>query len=155
MKKVFLFLFAVAITAVSYSQKKSFSYKLGVVTSIPADVDASTSIGLGSTLGEVSYPLSKKIDAVGTVGYTRYKDAEGKFSQIPVSVGARYQIDQLFHFGATVGLGFYNKSSLGNDVVYTPYVGLKMKKITCDIHYFNTIRTEPIKLIGLVFSYSL
>ncbi len=158
MKKVFsLLLLAVTITAVSYGQSKSkFSYKLGILTSVPTDADVpQTSIGLGSTLGEVSYKLSNKVSATGTLGYTRYKDAQGtKFSQIPVSVGARYAIDSMFHFGATAGLAFYGKSS-GTDFVYTPYIGLTVKKVTFNIHYFNTVKTEPIKLLALVFSYTL
>ena len=154
MKKIFSLLLAVSITAISYAQ---FSYKLGIVTSLPTDADVpQTSIGLGSTLGEMSYPLSKKICATGTLGYTRYKDAEGsKFSQVPLSVGARYAIDSMFHFGANVGVAFYNKKSYGSDFVYTPYIGLRVKKVTFDVHYFNTVRTEPIKLLSLVFSYTL
>jgi len=154
MKKVFALLLAVSVTAISYAQ---FSYKLGIVTSLPNDVETPmTSIGLGSTLGEVSYKLSKKICATGTLGYTRYKDAEGtKFSQIPVTIGGKYAIDSMFHFGANAGLAFYGKKGNGVDFVYTPYIGLKVKKVTFDVHYFNTVRTEPINLLALVFSYPL
>lgn len=152
MKKLLLFVLTVSVTAMSYSQKKTFSYKLGIVTSTPIDTESPIEIGLGSTLGEVSYPLSKKIQAVGTLGYTRYKSGETKFSQVPASLGAVYAIDNMFHFGATIGVGF---SKASTDVLYTPYIGLTVKKVSFDIHYFNTIKTEPIKLIGLVFSYKL
>ncbi len=153
MKKTFLLFLAVSITAIANAQ---FSYKLGIVTPFPTDTDVpQTSIGIGSTLGEANYKLSKKISAVGTLGYIRYKDAEGaKFSQIPVTVGGKYAIDSMFHFGATAGVAFHNKK--GSDFIYTPYIGLTVKKVTFDIHYFNTVRTvEPIKILALVFSYSL
>lgn len=159
MKKVVLLSIALlAITGV-YAQKKvsKFNYRVGLVTSLPTDNDIpQTTITLGSTLGEMSYKVSKKISATANVGYTRYEDKDNiQFAQIPVTLGARYHIDQQFYFGANAGIAPYNKSALGTDFIYSPYVGMQIKKISIDARYMNTVRPEPIKVICLVFSYTL
>lgn len=156
MKKLVLLLSVFAACSVS-AQKNKFNYRIGLVTSLPTDIDVpATRITLGSTLGEVSYKLSKKISATGNLGYTRYQDKEGSvFAQIPITVGGRYHIDNQFYFGANAGIAPYNKKSLGTDFIYSPYIGMQLKKISIDGRFVNTVRSEPIKVVCLVFSYTL
>lgn len=155
MKKVVLALSISCLSMFSFAQK--LTYRIGLVTSLPTDTDVSTTrITLGSTVGEVSRTISKKVVATGSVGYTRYQDKEGmKFSQIPVCVGAKYIIDSMFHFGANAGIAFYNKKSMTADFIYSPFVGMQIKRICIDARYVNTVKTEPIKVLALVFSYTL
>lgn len=159
MKKVVALSIALLAITGAYAQKKvsKINYRVGLVTSLPTDSDIpQTSIALGSTLGEVSYKLSKKISATFNVGYTRYEDKDNiQFAQIPVTLGGRYHIDNQFYFGANAGLAPYNKSALGTDFIYSPYIGMQLKKISIDAKYMNTVRPEPIKVICLVFSYTL
>jgi hypothetical protein len=162
MKKVFLSAVAITLTIASFGQQKKtpvkFGWKIGLLTSLPADNDVpATRISLGSTFGDVTYPISQKITAIGNVAYIKYKDEEGKsFSQIPVMVGASYKINEMFHFGANAGLAFYNKSANSNaNFIYTPFVGMDIKKISIDARYINTVKDEPIKVLALVFSYKL
>jgi hypothetical protein len=159
MKKVVFCLLFSAVAVVSYAQKAKtkFGWKIGLLTSLPADNDVpATRVTLGSTFGDVTYPLSKKVTAVGNLAYIKYKDNEGKsFSQIPVWIGAKYSIDSQFYFGASSGICFYNKGGNGTDFQFSPYVGMQIKKISVDARYINTVRTEPTKVIALVFSYTL
>lgn len=158
MKKIVLLLSAFATLSASAQKKASkFNYRVGLVTSLPTDVDVpTTKITLGSTLGEVSYKVSKKVTATGNLGYTRYENREGVvFAQIPITIGGRYHIDQQFYFGANAGIAPYNKSAMGTDFIYSPYIGMQLKKISIDARFMNTVKTEPIKVLSLVFSYTL
>ena len=162
MKKVLISAFAVTLAIASFGQAKTakakFGWKIGLLTSLPADNDVpATRITLGSTFGDVTYPVSPKITAVGNVAYIKYRDNEGKsFSQVPVMVGASYKINNQFHFGANAGVAFYNRqiNSKAN-FIYTPFVGIDFNKISIDARYVNTVRTESIKVLALVFSYKL
>ena len=151
MKKVVALSIALLAITGAYAQKKvsKINYRVGLVTSLPTDSDIpQTSIALGSTLGEVSYKLSKKISATFNVGYTRYEDKDNiQFAQIPVTLGGRYHIDNQFYFGANAGLAPYNKSALGTDFIYSPYIGMQLKKISIDAKYMNTVKPKPIKVI--------
>ena len=162
MKKLLLVFAAVTVAATTtFAQKKSngkFGWKIGLLTSLPTDLDVpQTRITLGSTVGEVNRKLSKKITATGSMAYVRYTDTEGRdFAQIPVLLGARYAIDNQFYFGANAGVAFFNKSEFGStSFLYSPYIGMQIKKISIDARYMNTVREEPIKVICLVFSYTL
>jgi len=159
MKKIVLLLSAFATLSASAQQKKisKFNYRIGIVTSLPTDIDVpATRITLGSTLGEVSYKVSKKITATGNLGYTRYQDKEGGvFAQVPITIGGRYHIDQQFYFGANAGIAPYNKKAMGTDFIYSPYIGMQLKKISIDARFMNTVKSEPIKVLCLVFSYTL
>lgn len=159
MKKVVALSIALLAITGAFAQKKvsKVNYRVGLVTSLPTDVDVpATRITLGSTLGEMSYKVSKKITATGNLGYTRYEDKEGTvFAQIPITLGARYHIDQQFYFGANAGIAPYNKSAMGTDFIYSPYIGMQLKKISIDARYMNTVKSEPIKVLSLVFSYTL
>jgi hypothetical protein len=160
MKKILLSAAVLLSTTVSFAQTSSskIGYKIGVLTSLPTDTDVpSTRITLGSTTGEVNYKVSKKITATGSVSYIRYTNAENvKFAQIPVTVGTRYAIDQQFYFGANAGLAFYNKKAFGTtDFIYSPYVGMQIKKIAVNFNYINTVKDEPVKVLALSFNYTL
>ena len=157
MKKLVLSI-ALFATMSAFAQKttNNFNYKIGFVTPMPADLNSiSTEIGLGSTMGEVDYKLSEKIMATGNVAYIRFVSQDGKFSQIPIMIGAKYVINKQFYFGANAGLAFYNKSSFGTDFIYSSYLGAQFNKISVDFRYMNTVKTESIRVLGFVFSYSL
>jgi hypothetical protein len=160
MKKILLSA-AVLLSATAFAQTtptSKFGWKLGLLTSLPTDTDIpATRIALGSTTGEVNYKLSKKITATGSLSYIRYNSSENvKFAQVPVTVGARYAIDQQFYFGASTGLAFYNKKEFGTtDFIYSPYVGMQIKKIAVNFNYINTVKDEPIKVLALSFNYTL
>ena len=156
MKKVVLSI-ALFASMSSFAQKTTskFNYKIGFVTPLPTDLNSSTpQIGLGSTMGEVTYRVSEKIVAAGNVGYIRFNNQDANFSQIPVTVGARYIINEQFYFGANAGLASYNKGG-HTDFIYSPYLGIQLNKISVDFRYFNTVKPESIRVVGLVFSYSL
>jgi hypothetical protein len=162
MKKVLISTFAITLSIAAFAQQKKapvkFGWKIGLLTSLPADNDVpATRIALGSTFGDVTYPVSKKITAIGNVAYIKYKDEEGKsFSQVPVMLGCSYKINEMFHFGANAGVAFYNRNANSNaDFIYTPFVGMDINKISIDARYINTVKDEPIKVLALVFSYKL
>lgn len=160
MKKAFILFSAICLSTMSFAQTKKvtkFNYRIGLVTSLPADTDVPTTrITLGSTLVEMNYKLSKKITAVANLGYTKYQDAEGlKFSQVPTTLGFRYSIDNMFYFGASAGPAFYTKNAMTTNFMYSPYIGMQQKKISIDARFMNTVKTEPIKVVCLVFSYTM
>lgn len=159
MKKTVLVLSALCMTAVGFSQlSKKWEFKVGISTPLPADVDnASNRISVGSVASEVSTPIYKKISAVGNVMYIKCVNVENsRFSQIPVMVGAKYAIDKNYYFGVSTGVTFYNKKEVGSgDFIYSPYIGMQTKRISVDMRYFNTVRPDAIRFMGLVFSYTL
>lgn len=139
-----------------------FNYRVGIATGLPVDVNAEESrLKTSSTMGEVSYKnskFSKKISVTGNAGYLRFTSAEGlQYSKIPVMIGLRYPINDIFYFGASAGPSFYNKKENGTtEFVYSPYVGLQVRKISCDFRYLNFTRKDYVqKTIGLVFGYTL
>lgn len=157
MKKVLLIV-ALLATSVCFAQtSKKFSYKLGFVTPLPVDLNStSLQIGLGSTIGEVGYKVSEKITATGNLAYIRFVNSQdAKLSQIPLMVGAKYTINKQFYFGAAIGGAAYNKAGSGTNFIYSPYLGMQLNKISVDLRYMNTVKTESIRVIGFVFSYTL
>ena len=75
---------------------------------------------------------------------------------IPVMAGVRYHIDEMFYFGASGGGTFYNQSKYGSlDFMYSPHIGIQAKRLSFDIRYVNTLKTNPVKTTALVFSYTL
>jgi hypothetical protein len=165
MKQLFLVLAIMVTSYCSFAQTKAtpkFGYKVGITTALPVDVSADASrIKTSSTMGEISYKnpkFSKKISITFNTGYLRFtSEAESKYAKIPVMVGLRYPINDIFHFGASIGPSFYNKKVYGtSEFVYSPYIGLQVKKLSADFRYLNFTKKDYVqKTIGIVFSYSL
>jgi len=169
MKKVLVILGVIAsintfgqTPTVKTTTTSKFNYRVGIATGLPVDVNVEESrLKTSSTMGEVSYKntkLSKKITLTANAGYLRFTSTDGMgYAKIPVMVGVRYPINETFYFGASAGPSFYNKKENGTtELVYSPYVGLQVKKISCDFRYLNFTRKDYVqKTIGLVFGYTL
>jgi hypothetical protein len=167
MKKVIMFLGIMMVSYCSFSQTKSttpkFSYKVGLVTGLPVDTYGDGyRINVGSTLLNACYKnskFSKKISLTGEIGYIGFTNQlDEKFAQIPVMAGLKYPINDMFYFGTCAGVTFYNKKSAGDqNFIYSPYVGIQVKRISADLRYWNTVKSNNVamKTVGLTFSYSL
>lgn len=157
MKKAVLSVVFAATALFGFSQK--MSYRVGLVTAIPADMDnAKQSIALGSSMFEASRSISKKVVAVANVGYIKFKtDVNTTFAIVPITIGAKYPITESVNFGVAGGLGIYNKKSVGStDFMFSPFVGVVVHKISVDVRYVNVVtKDNPIKTLALVFSYTL
>ena len=68
MKKNILFSLITLASITATAQK--FNYKVGIITSLPANVTY-TSVAAGSTMLEASTKISKKLNFVGNSGYVR------------------------------------------------------------------------------------
>lgn len=148
--------------SVKTSKTTKFNYRVGIATGLPVDVNVEESrLKTSSTMGEVSYKntkLSKKISLTVNAGYLRFTSTDGnEYAKIPVMLGLRYPINDIFYFGASAGPSYYNKKENGTtEFVYSPYIGLQVKKISCDFRYLNFNRKDYCqKTIGLVFGYTL
>jgi hypothetical protein len=145
---------ALGTTAV-YAQKTKFAYKVGIVTSLPANVTGTT-INSGSTMLEISTKVSKKISGVGNTGYIRLTPADAAISQIPVLVGLKYAVTDQWYFGASAGVTIPTKKAYGStEFGYSPYLGYIKGHISVDARYYLSGLQTPISTMGLVFSYSL
>jgi len=154
MKKFILILVACAATT-AYAQKEKMSYKVGIVTGLPANV-TSTSINAGSTLLETSRKVSKRISATANAGYIRLTSEETPISQIPVFLGARYSVTDKLYFGASAGITVPTKKEYGKTQLgYSPYVGYQNGHISVDARYYLSGLNTPLSTVALVFSYSL
>jgi hypothetical protein len=153
--KKFILILAACATTTAYAQKQKMSYKVGIVTGLPANV-TSTSINAGSTLLEASKKISKKLAATANVGYIRLTATDAPISQIPVLVGARYSITDQWYFGAGVGITIPTKKTYGStEFNYSPYIGYQKGHISVDARYYLSGLQTPLSTIGLVFSYTL
>jgi hypothetical protein len=154
MKKFIIALVALVSTT-AYAQKSSWSYKVGIVTSLPANV-TTTTINTGSTLLEVSKKVSKKISATANVGYIRLTATDAPISQIPVFVGARYAVTDQWYFGAAAGITIPTKKEYGKtEFGYSPYLGYQKGHISVDTRYYLSGLQTPLSTVALVFSYTL
>jgi hypothetical protein len=153
MKKFILILTACGVSAV-YAQKTKMSYRVGVVTSLPANV-TNTSINAGSTMLEASRKISKKLSVVGNTGYIRIT-SDATISQIPVLAGLKYGVTEQWYFGAAAGLTIPTKKGYGDTQFgYSPYLGYQKGHISVDARYYLSGTQTPLSTMALVFSYSL
>lgn len=154
MKKLFLILVACAATT-AYAQKQKMSYKVGIVTSLPANV-TSTTVNTGSTLLEASKKISKKLSATANTGYVRITADEATLSQIPVLAGLKYSVTEQWYFGSGFGITIPTKKAYGKaEFGYSPYIGYQNKHISVDARYYLSGLQAPLSTVALVFSYSL
>jgi len=159
MKKASILLSIILTGLFCNAQTKSkFNYKVGLVASLPTDTYAEQSkIAVGSTIFEGYYVRSSKVDLTMNAGYLRYTNGGEAFAQVFAMPGARYKMDNLFHFGCNLGGAIYNRSDVGKlDFMFSPFIGLTANKITIDIRYFNTVKGErSIKTNAITFLYTL
>lgn len=154
MKKGIL-LILTCVTTLTYAQKSKFSYKVGIITGLPANV-SKTCISVGSTFLEASKKVSKKISATANSGYLRITSEGNTLSQIPVFIGAKYHINDQWYFGAGAGITIPTKTEYGDtEFGYSPYLGYQKGHISVDMRYYLSGLETPLSTIGLVFSYTL
>lgn len=155
MKKFIILLVALGTTTVYAQKKTKFAYKVGIVTSLPANVTGTT-INSGSTMLEISTKVSKKISGVGNTGYVRLTATDAPISQIPVLIGLKYAVTDQWYFGAGAGITIPTKKSYGTTQFgYSPYLGYIKGHISVDARYYLSGLQTPISTMGLVFSYTL
>ena len=169
MKKLFVILGVITsiatfgqTPAVKTPTTSKFNYRVGIATGLPVDVNVEESrLKTSSTMGEVTYKntkISKKITLTADAGYLRFTKTDGNgYAKIPVMLGLRYPINETFYFGASAGPSFYNKKEYGTtEFIYSPYIGLQVKKISVDFRYLNFTRKDYVqKTLGIVFTYTL
>jgi hypothetical protein len=153
MKKFIIALVALVSTT-AYAQKSSWSYKVGIVTGLPANV-TKTNINAGSTLVEASKKITKKVSSTFTTGYIRIT-SDATVTQIPVLAGLKYYMTDQWYFGAAAGITIPTKKGYGpTDFGYSPYVGYQKNHISVDLRYYLSGTGNPISTAALVFSYTL
>jgi len=153
MKKIII-ITALALTSIAYAQKSKFSYKMGIVTSLPANV-TTTTISAGSTMLEASKKISKKMSVTGNTGYIRIT-SDAVTCQIPVLAGLKYSVTDQWYFGAGAGITIPTKKSYGDTQFgYSPYLGYQKGHISVDARYYLSGTKAPLSTMALVFSYTL
>lgn len=142
--------------------ERKFNYRVGIMSSVPVDIYGDDyRVGLASSLLEASYKnvkFSKKISLIFNTGYIRMSSkVSEEYAQIPIMVGARYPINDVFYFGTSAGVTFYNKKEFGGqNFIYSPYIGFQIKHLSVDLRYLNTVKKESsLKTLGMTFSYTL
>jgi hypothetical protein len=142
------------LISVAYGQKTSkWGFKVGLVSPIPVDIQMQSKVQLRSCLGEISYKLSKKIDATFNPGYLMFtfRNVEG-FENTVALGGLRYNINNIY-FGATAGPSWWSENINDNSLLWSPYVGVKGKAISVDLRYFNWRKVEnTANTLGIVVS---
>lgn len=164
MKKIFI-LSLLIITAINATAQKKiaskkiskWSYKVGIVSPLPVDIQLQTRIQLRSMMAEAAYKVSPKIDATFHAGYLMFSfRTDAAFSNIVALPGLRYNATQNIYFGATSGAGFFSEALNDCYLLWSPYIGIKSKKISADLRYFNWRNTEnTANTVGIVLSYNL
>lgn len=154
MKKILIFVFSFLCAGQLYSQSK-MDYKIGLVGTVSTEARINdVKLAFASFLATANYDLSKKIDLSLTSGYMRYINEGEGFGYIPALVGVKYKFDEFFYAGADLGASFYTRVHQGTDFAYSGYVGMKVKHLSVDLRYLETIREQNIRTLGLVISYS-
>lgn len=145
------------LVSIAYGQKDSkWGFKVGLVSPLPVDIQLQTRVQPKSFLGEISNKLSNKVDFTLSGGYLvfNYQVAE-TFSNIILAPGFRYNTGNTY-FGCTLGPSWFSENINDYQTLWSPYIGIKGKKISSDIRYFNW-RKVPNNgnTLGIVLSYIL
>jgi hypothetical protein len=170
MKKLFILLVVAFTTTCSFAQTKpaekakskatkssKWSFKAGLVSPLPVDVQLQSRIQLRSFLGEAACKISPKLDLTMHAGYLMftYRTVES-FENIVILPGVRYNANNNIYFGASAGPGFWSENIDDNTLLWSPYVGIKGGKISTDLRYFNWRKTDnTANTLGIVVSYNL
>lgn len=159
MKKVILSLICLSTTALFAQKLQKPNFHVGLATALPTDMNEKDAhLNLGSTWFQLSSKYNKKFTGTVDFGYLRFKgDSETNFAVVPFMVGLKYHVNDYVYFGSGAGVGFYNDDAYGNtSFMFSPYIGVVMGHITVDARYISVVeKNQPIKTIGLVFSYTL
>lgn len=140
MKKVFLVLLMTTISVALFAQKGKVSYRVGLLTPVPVNVESNYRMNVGSSLVEMSVKASSKTSLLINTGFMRFQANNGgsDFTNVPVLIGARYAVNSNVYFGVAAGPAFFNKEAdVDNRIMYTPHVGYKKGHIALDAHYIN------------------
>lgn len=159
MKKLF-FLSLICVSTTAFAQKlQKPNFHVGLATALPTDMgDKDVHVNLGSTWFQLSSKYNKKFTGTVDFGYLRFKgDSETNFAVVPFMAGLKYHVNEYVYFGGSAGVGFYNDDAYGKtSFMFSPYIGVMMGHITVDARYISVVeKDQPIKTIGLVFSYTL
>lgn len=148
-----IFLFLTLASSLTYGQKHKLSYKVGVVTGLPANV-LRANINTGSTLVEVSKKVSPKVSATANAGYFR-TTSDVTISQVPLWLGAKYHMNDNWYFGAGAGVSVPTKKAYGEtEFSYSPYLGYQKDHISADVRYYLSGLDTPLSTFALVFSFT-
>ena len=154
MKKVLLFLLLIASTNL-FAQKNI--YKIGIITPLPVDIyENDFHLTIASSFFTYEKKVKNKFNFIANSGYLRFVKLDENYSQIPILIGTKYNVNNQFYFGASFGISIYNKKSYGNyTYTYSPFLGINFKNISVETRYFNSINSNnPPKFLSLVFNYS-
>ena len=143
------------LSLTTYAQK--WQFKAGIVSPLPVDVMLQTTIQLKSCMGEASYKLSPKFKATFNAGYLvqnyRYDEAFATIVSLP---GLRYTINETLYVGGSYGYAHFSEKLNDYEMLWSPYIGIQGKKLSCDMRYFNYRQiNNSLNTIGLVISYIL
>lgn len=152
MKKV---IFALLICIATTTNAQKMSYKVGIMTGLPVNI-LKTNVAAGSTFFEASKKVSDKLSATVNSGYVRLSYNDQVISQVPVFIGAKYQVSSEWYFGASAGMTIpTNGESTKTQLGYSPFIGYQKGHISVDSRYYISGTKTPISTLALVFSYTL
>jgi hypothetical protein len=152
MKKYFLLLLMIsAMTSMAQT-----SFKVGLVSPLPVDIQVDARPQLRSFLGEMAIKASPKVDILLTGGYMVFSyQFSGSFTNIPIMPGLRYNTKKMY-FGANCGPSFFSENIDDQAILWSPYVGFNAGNISLDLRYFNWRKTtNNANSLGIVISYNL
>ena len=174
-KAIFLFVFAVLSCSLCFSQANvkpvklakavnkgpktpKWNYKVGLVMPMPVEISLQSRPSLKSVMVEASHKLSNKIDMTFNAGYLffdyRYSDY---FDNRIAGGGLRYNTNNGgTYFGVTAAAGFFSEDFDFVHLLWSPYVGIKGKRLSGDLRYFNWRNLDnSLNTLGIVISYNL
>ena len=150
MKKFLCFGILMVTLSSSIFAQKNWNFRVGLVAPIPANVQSSNNVKLGSTLFEISYKASNKVSLVANSGFLSFQD----FTNVPVLGGARYFVNSNLYMGVSAGVAIFNEGD--NEIMYTPHVGYQKGHVSLDAHYIDWRKTDDsYNNIALCLSYTL
>ena len=153
MKKAILAL--MFLWSAAYGQK--WQFKAGIVAPLPVDMQLQTRIQFKSILCEVSHKISPKVDLLLNGGFLKFNFRTLEhFENIVAIPGVRYNLANNIYFGANCGPVLFSENIWDNEIMWSPFVGIKGKKITADLRYFDWRKIDNnANTLGIVFSYIL
>ena len=154
--KKFILPFLIVISFTSTAQKNT--YKIGLITPLPVDIYGDEfHLTIASSFFTYENKISNKFQFTAHSGYLRFTNCTENYAQIPILIGAKYNLNSQYYFGASTGVSLYNKKQYGTYVyTYSPYIGINFKKISVETRYFNSVNSDnPPKYLSFVFNYSL
>jgi len=126
MKKTILFLAMIAITSVTFGQKKlPVAFNVGAAVQFPITASVNTKMpSYGQTMKVICQPTSK----LGYTASASYLQSKGNFVQVPVLVGVRTQLVKNVYVGAEAGVTFYSK--IRAQFTYSPSITAEFGRVS-------------------------